>query len=428
MWVAIAPLHWRAEWQAPVQEIASAITPTMFWREQVLLLDVQASLRWLGGIRGLKRRVYAELSALDMTVAVAVTPTALGAWLLAISSDHPRHLVAWHYALSNRRLSQRLDMMLIERLPTAKPYAAWLHRVGCQYLGQLRQLDRAELTARTSPALLKSLDQAYGQVLLEYEPLKLAPKFYVRRELPRLIEHVSGLEPAFKKLFDDLCTWLKAHHLAVSRLECRLHHRDRRRAWSPSTLILAVSEPTDSFAVLWRWWQVRLERTRLPAPVSDITLLTRVLAPRPEHTGSLFADDYVAPESVSETLDLLRARLGQTGVQQAAPTMDYRIEAANQWSTEDARQSSNVLLDRGSHCPAWLVAEPKALAIRHDQPYLEGPLQLLQGPYRIETGWWDQGFTQRDYFIATDQSQRRYWIYRERDQVQAHWFLHGLFG
>lgn len=430
MWMAIAPSPWHPEWQAPLVEIAAAVTPAMAWQDQVLLLDVKASLQWLGGVRGLKRRVQAELTTLGTGARVAIALTAPGARLLAMDANYPpqKARLVWRYALSVKRLAQRLDMVAIDWLPQASNHAQWLHRMGCHALGQLRVLERSELAARTDVALIKALDQAYGLAVFDYQPLKLPPQFQTQLELPYLIQHADALAPYLKRLLNALCDWLSAHHLALSRLECRLRHRDRRRAWQPTILMLAVGNPTDSFALLWRWLQVRLERTSLPAAVSDIGLVTRTLSPRSHVNLSLFTDDQPADASVSETLDLLRARLGQARVQQAAPKADYRVEHANSWHADDPGEPSPVVLDCGPHCPSWLLTEPKPLTVRQDQPCLQGPLRLLQGPYRIETGWWDNGLALRDYFVATDQSERRYWIYRERDQLNARWFLQGLFG
>ena len=51
----------------------------------------------------------------------------------------------------------------------------------------------------------------------------------------------------------------------------------------------------------------------------------------------------------------------------------------------------------------------------------------MRGPERIESGWWDPALTVRDYFVAEDDARARYWIYRERDDEHARWFLHGLY-
>ena len=68
---------------------------------------------------------------------------------------------------------------------------------------------------------------------------------------------------------------------------------------------------------------------------------------------------------------------------------------------------------------------PRPLEEIGARPHHEGPLDLLAGPERIESGWWDGGDIARDYFIARTQNEALVWIYRERGG--GGWYLHGLF-
>jgi protein ImuB len=82
----------------------------------------------------------------------------------------------------------------------------------------------------------------------------------------------------------------------------------------------------------------------------------------------------------------------------------------------------------------WLLPQAQPLAERQLRPLLDGrPLQLLCGPERIESGWWDAALAERDYFIAQTSDGALVWIYRARlplsaSQPQPGWFLQGLFG
>lgn len=86
--------------------------------------------------------------------------------------------------------------------------------------------------------------------------------------------------------------------------------------------------------------------------------------------------------------------------------------------------------------PTWLLPEPEPLPMRTFKPVLDGqPLQLLAGPERIETGWWDGRPVQRDYFIARAGDGALVWIYRDRllssvddEALGSGWYLHGRFG
>ena len=81
--------------------------------------------------------------------------------------------------------------------------------------------------------------------------------------------------------------------------------------------------------------------------------------------------------------------------------------------------------------PLWLLREPRRLEAAPDgsgYPCDDGQrLDLLAGPERIETGWWEGDDIERDYYIAADAEGARLWIFRERGGSQR-WFLHGYFG
>jgi protein ImuB len=59
-------------------------------------------------------------------------------------------------------------------------------------------------------------------------------------------------------------------------------------------------------------------------------------------------------------------------------------------------------------------------------PHHGGPLKLVAGPERIESGWWDGDELARDYFVAQTPEHGLVWIYRARGAAGG-WFLHGLF-
>lgn len=88
--------------------------------------------------------------------------------------------------------------------------------------------------------------------------------------------------------------------------------------------------------------------------------------------------------------------------------------------------------------PPWLLPQPLRLEVKGEKPHYHGPLRLLAGPQRLETGWWDdtqpQGAASRDYFIALSEEAGLLWVYRERLASSAHagtppvrWFLQGVY-
>jgi protein ImuB len=87
--------------------------------------------------------------------------------------------------------------------------------------------------------------------------------------------------------------------------------------------------------------------------------------------------------------------------------------------------------------PTWLLPTPLKLALRERQPLYHGPLTLVAGPHRVESGWWGQGeCALRDYFLARSEHMGLLWIYRERLPGQGEgaqggaspdWYLQGVF-
>jgi protein ImuB len=77
--------------------------------------------------------------------------------------------------------------------------------------------------------------------------------------------------------------------------------------------------------------------------------------------------------------------------------------------------------------PLWLLHAPQELDSQRGRPRRGGALELLGGPERIESGWWDGADARRDYYVAGDTRGARLWIYRECVGARR-WFLHGIFG
>jgi protein ImuB len=80
-----------------------------------------------------------------------------------------------------------------------------------------------------------------------------------------------------------------------------------------------------------------------------------------------------------------------------------------------------VLPDAPAVRPLWLLASPELLV----RSTVGSVIQLLQGPERIVSGWWDQHPVRRDYYIGCWPDGRRGWLYHEPG---GDWYLQGWFG
>jgi len=395
-----------------------------------LVLDVSASLSLFKGPRALYRRIRKTLSTIGIPVRISMAPTATGAWLLAWQTQtKPRRI------LSMRSLERRLDTLPVTILPVLQPYLHWLDALGCTTLKHLVQLPRTGLVQRTSPQVGQYLDAAYGKIVMPLTWYQAPDAFHAFCDLEFHTTHTHALLAAAQRLLEQLCGWLQARQWSASSMQFLLHYEKGRHARPPACITLCLSAPA---------WQVKdftallteqLQHERLDAPAIAIELHNVQGQPRCSQSGGLFPDPAHYQRQENQLVDLLRARLGQKSILQPQPIASYLPEHANQWVAADpsarrAGKKAKSKQDRpDSHHPFWLLARPIELTTTNDRPMYKGrALQLIHGPERIESGWWMGGqHEQRDYFVACDSLQCRYWLYRQRGSDDPRWFLHGLY-
>ena len=90
---------------------------------------------------------------------------------------------------------------------------------------------------------------------------------------------------------------------------------------------------------------------------------------------------------------------------------------------QEVERNNSLMLRR----PLWMLAKPRPLSVAQGMPVCEGVLKLLDGPERLETGWWDENGIARDYFIARNPQGVYLWVYRDRSNSSG-WDLEGMFG
>jgi protein ImuB len=416
--------------QDVVREVALALmrfSPMVaVCEEETVVIDVSASLRLFGGILRICHQMRRVVDAVGVTVRMSVAPTGQGAWMLAkvLTKDGRRRV------LKMRSLERALDALSYFVVPEVRPFADWFAGLGCRVLEDIRRLPRAGLKKRCSVDLLDSLDRAYGLSPELYEWLDVPPTFSARVELPDRVEHAEAILFSARRLVVQLCGWLSAQQLALTHASVTLEHERGREAIEPTTIDLALAEPTWHEEHLVRLLKERLGRVELQAAVIAVRLsATKVQAAAPP-TDTLFPDPGGSAEDHNRLLELLVARLGPENVLRPAPTSDHRPEYANRWVSvqDDAKpEAAPSELPR----PTWLLETPVRLMVKNHRPFYGSSLKLVSTGERIEAGWFDGGLTARDYFVAEAADKSCYWIYRERPSAtsdEVRWFLHGLFG
>ena len=413
-----------------------------------VLLEVQASLRYFGGPAALLSRLLAALAPLRHRVHSVSAPTAQAAALLA--RIHPRldcaDLVASRAAL---------DAAPVWLLGPGREHWEALQGMGLKTLADLRRLPRAGLARRFGEALLDELDRAHGDRPDPRQPVTLTETFESRLELFARADTTEQVLHGAGVLLARLAAWLAARHAFVRRFTLVMQHEPRwrkdDRTPSATELGIALAEPSRDPAHLQVLLRERLAQVQLAAPTIEVRLRADQTVQRAAPNSELFPTPRSEREGLVRLIERLQARLGEAQVRRLVGVQDHRPERASVLRGADlaawGRQGpEGAPASRGAQAaekattaaavvrPVWLLECAQALPERHSRPLLDGaPLQLVSGPERIESGWWDGVLAERDYFIAQAPDGALVWIYRARLPLSASvadqgWFMQGRFG
>ncbi len=424
---------------------ALQFTPHVAQVGQALVLEVSASERLFGG----REPLLAHMLAAGQPVGPlrhAQAATSLLA-LALLQSGAPD--------------STRPDALPLATLAEAQAHLATLERIGCRRWGDLRALPRGGVVRRFGAPLLAALDRAYGLQPEVYPWLVLPEVFDMPLELAAQVEAAPALLFAARRLLGQLQVWLRARRLGILALELAWEMDARRNTATRGQLLLRTAEPTLDMQHLQRLLGEQLARTTLPAPALHLRMRSLETAPLAGESASLLPDALRAGDSLHQLLERLGARLGPEQVLRAVACADHRPEHMQVWldasrpapagpapAAGRKRKPRNAvaphLPEAAELYPTWLLVPPLRLAVRHDRPLYQGPLALLAGPQRLESGWWGDGtpdghgeLALRDYFLARSEQAGLLWIYRERllagqqgagQLAGGCWYLQGLYG
>jgi protein ImuB len=415
---------------------ALRFTPVVARVEAALVLEVSGSERLFGGRAALLQQLFAS-GPPAVVLEHAQGDTALLALgrLWAQAPDAPIHALPLH------------------SLAAARTHLPTLQRLGCSTWGQLRKLPRGGLARRFGAELVDALDRAYGTRPELFPWLTLPEVFDTPLELSAAVENASALLFGARRLLAQLLVWLRARQRGVLALEL-LWELDARRSnalhvdayhqgGAQGRMELRTAEATQDMQHLQRLLAEQLAQVTLPAPVLYLRMRTLQTQGLGGESLSLLPEDQRKGDSLHQMLERLGARLGPEQilcVQPQARHAPQDMQTWQAWKPQVGKRVQNLAALQPVHAallPTWLLALPQQLLVKQHCPQYHGPLTLLAGPQRLETGWLEGEVTLRDYFVARSAHAGLVWIYRERLptalQQTSHpenalrWFLHGLF-
>ena len=425
-------LHELAEWALTFTSFVCIEAPSL------LLLEIAGSLKLFGGVKALRQRIVSGLNSQGFRAAAAIAPTPLAATWLARAGRRACILDA-------RNLTAKLAPLPLSCLGWPDAVAASLAGMGVSCIGEALRLPRQGFAKRFGAMRLLELDRALGRLPDPRVHYRAPERFAANYDLHEEQSDSELLLHACQELLIRLERFLLTRQMAVQHVLLGFFHLQE-----PATHLALGCVQADRAVQHWfDLLKIKFDRLALPAPVIAIQL-------RAGRTQCFLAETDVLPFnkqakrhnnlSIAHLAERLSARIGDESVHGVTTVAEHRPQYAwrRQGVCGDVPHCANVpghcagrepLLDeiqRNNSLmlrrPLWMLEEPRLLATEEGKPLCEGILQLLDGPERLETGWWDDDGIARDYFVARNPEGVHLWVYRNRSKEGGRWFLHGIFG
>ena len=409
----------------------------------LLLLEVAGSLHLFGGIERLCEEIRRSLNAWQITAVMAVAPTPLACVWGARSGQLQTALPD----LSS--LSSCLSRVPLMYIGWPESIVRKLRGMGVTTVGDCLRLPRQEFARRFGIGRLNDLDRALGRLPDPREHFHQPEAFSGDIEFDTEQDDRHCLLEACRRLLVDLERFLRSRQLEVQRIRVSFFHlRD-----DATHLVFGGAQAGLDVDHWFDLLELRFENITLPSPVLAIRLRSgRSEAGTPGTAGLLetAGGQQGSGLSVDRLVERLSARIGEDAVHGITTVAEHRPQHA--WRRvpplagvphcaavptpsmyhpellQDFQRTDRLLLRR----PLWMLDEPELLPVCDGYPLYRGSRLVLEGPERLESGWWDDDGIARDYFVARSQDGLCLWVFRDHRNSDGEdgsgWYLHGMFG
>lgn len=390
--------------------------------KDVLLLEIAGSLRLFGGLPTLRQTISKGLNQQGFAAALAIAPTPLAATWLARAGRRA-------CIRSEENLGPALRQLPLACLNWSAAQRESLAGMGITSIGDCLRLPREGFARRFGAERLLELDRALGHLPDPRDSWRAPERFCADFEMTEEQSDRELLLNICRELLSSHEQFLLARQLGTQRLCFSFFHLK-----SPATELYLGSALADRSAT--RWYDllgIRFEAVCLPEPVIAVRLRSGLSQALQAETARLCFSGKARTQqrrySIAQLAERLIARVGNHSVNALGMVAEHRPEYA--WNAQSPLSdwtSSTLTTKTDVQRPLWMLPEPALLTV--DGAYLLHRgcrLTLLEGPERLETGWWDEKSISRDYYTAVNDAGIRLWVFRNRQRTPD-WYLHGIFG
>lgn len=437
-----------------------------------LLLEVSSMARIFGGLDSLVAQYAQKAQSLGLELQLAIANTPLGAQLLALQA--PKYSPLKTEALDERNeqdpavlcgkkegilvrdpvvnpaplnqeklsntviaqtsFTQTLGMQsrylqheqsrhLLASLPISRlPISAYLietfTNIGLVTLEDIMALPDKELGQRFGQALLQMLAKITGklpQPMVYFEPAE-----HYRQKLSLLyeVESMPGIIFPLRRMINEMADYLLLRQLAVQTLNLTFRYRDLELA--PLQIVIHYPFAEHRAEALLSLCHMQLARMTLYQPIVEIIISADKFVPL-----TLGQEAWLSEGAQSgarqRLLSQLQARLGSDkikglrSVPSQLPEQSWQSVELTCYPSIQAKATATAEMIIGACRPLWLLEQPQALSLAE--------FELIKGPERLQSHWWQDESPCRDYYIASHIDGGLCWVYRD----QQGFYLHGWF-
>jgi protein ImuB len=388
----------------------------------VLLVEIAGSLRLYGGLLSLRQQIAAGLVEQGFTASLAIAPTPLAATWLAKGG---------HRACIREpaNIAPALRALPLSCLGWPAAVCESLAGMGVRNVGECLRLPREGFARRFGPQRLLELDRAQGRLPDPRTSWRAPERFCADHEMTEEQSDRELLLVICRELLQSLERFLLTRQLGTQRIVFSFFHLR-----APATRLQLGCVNAERMSERWfDLLRIQFEKLALPEPVITVRLEGgRTQAMQAESGRLVFRGKQAGRGirfSIAQLAERLVARVGNQSVAGVATVAEHRPQLAWQPRNLLNDKTAGILLSsRGNlQRPLWMLPEPALLPVDQGYPLHHGPLRILDGPERLETGWWDEDSISRDYYTAINPRGMRLWVFRNRTR-NADWYLHGFFG
>ncbi|MFC4700721.1 Y-family DNA polymerase [Glaciecola siphonariae] len=284
-----------------------------------------------------------------------------------------------------------------------------LKRIGILNMAELSRVPLSELANRMGRFSLAVISELRGQAPSKVSFFKPQTKYDDYIELLYEVSISDKLIPVLGHALNKLRDFLYVRNARCLHIDIDFYQREHAPMTIAFDSAMPIYQNKDWMSII----ELKLESVKFQSPVYAIELHCHRY-----ELAELAHDDFFARKSTHvaamSLMSRLVSKLGKHKVSGLKFVNDFRPERNTckpPPGNSDLHNDASIFADR----PGLLLPQPLVLTQK---------VQVIKGPERIVSGWWENSQISRDYYIGQSEQGQQLWMFKTPEQT---WYLHGYF-